>query len=132
MQQVRQAEEVSGGKLWFVLLAGSIAWTLHLLLAYVLGEFGCLSALARVSFLDINGVAWSVLGMTVPLAGVSAVATWMAWRMDRRLGGQASEDGSSTEDPRVYMARAGWITDGLFLFVILFETVPVFYFLQRC
>lgn len=111
--------------LWFGLLGGAVAWLVHLLLAYVIAEFGCLSPLATHTLLGVTAVAWMLLAATlVTLAGAVA-ATLVALRSDRRLRDHHEFAGA-------YMARLGLITSGLFVFIILVQSLPIFYYLSSC
>lgn len=119
---------------WFGLLGGAVAWTVHLMGVYALGEFGCVAGWAEATLLGINAVAWGVLGLTVLMTGAAVAATYVAYRNDQRLRGQAPMPWDPAEggNPARWMSRAGWITSAAFAFTILFETVPVFYFLRSC
>lgn len=124
---------VGRGLLWFGLLGGGGAWTLHLLSAYIIAEFGCISGLDEIRFAGITQVAWLILGASALMLLVAALVTLLAYRVTRRLA-VASRDPLAAEDldAEVYMARIGYITSGVFLLIILVQTVPVLYFLRSC
>lgn len=131
----RTAEiEVAPGMIWFVLLGGAIAWTAHILAVYALGEFGCVAGWGHIHFLGLHLVAWLVLAVTLVTAVVTTAAIWASVRMEQRLerAGAGEEAALKTDRSTPFAARFGIITNGLFLFIILFEAVPVLYFLQRC
>ncbi len=133
--QERTAEvEVAPGLIWFVLLGGAIAWAVHLLAAYALGEFGCVAGWGHIYFRGLHLVAWLVLAVTLITAVVTAAALWASVRMERRLeqAGAGEEAALEPDRPAPFAARFGVITNGLFLFIILFEAVPVLYFLRHC
>jgi hypothetical protein len=121
---------VRRGQLWFGLLGGGAAWTLHLLLAYLAAEFGCVSGMDRHRLLGISSVAWIILIGSVLLAAAAAAATWMAHRAHQRLQRHTGPRDLDGYGP--FMASAGRSTSALFLLVILVQTVPVFFYLQRC
>jgi hypothetical protein len=114
--------------LWFGLVGGGVAWVVHLLASYVIAEFGCVSGWGQEKHLGVTTMAWLLLGVSFLTAGWAGLATFMAYRNKQRLRPFESSEGSSA----VYMARAGCITSGIFLFVILVESVPIFFFLQSC
>lgn len=109
-------------------LGGAAAWLVHLLAAYALGEFGCLSELARVRWLGISAIAWLLVTVTLAMLAVALGATWLAYRADRRLDAGVEDKTSS----RRYLARSGWITSGVFAFIIAVEALPVLFLLASC
>ena len=123
--------EVSRASLWFGLFGGAIAWTIHFLSAYVVAEFGCVGRLGERSFGNISLVAWLELALTAVGVLVAAAATAVAHRSQRRLQASATASDSSGEAER-YTARAGLLTSGIFTFVILFESIPIFFYLRSC
>jgi hypothetical protein len=122
---------VSRGALWFGLLGGAGAWTAHLMLAYAAAEFGCVGRLGEQSYLGITMVAWLVLALTVATTLTSGAATVVAYRSRCRLRSEeAAEDAAGAAER--YAARAGLMMSGMFTFVILFESIPIFYYLHGC
>jgi len=114
--------------LWFGFLGGGIAWTLHLLSAYAIAEFGCVGGLGERQYGSISLVAWLELiatGLTVCLA---LAATACAYRCERRLRSQ--EETAAVGEKTT--ARAGLFASGSFAFVILFESIPIFFYLRDC
>jgi hypothetical protein len=124
--------------LWFGLLGGCLAWTAHLTLAYVIGEWGCVWPAGRRHLLGISGTAWVEFLLTILTAGTAIAATIVAHRCDRRLrqveGGHTPPGGGETDTrrPAFFAARAGTVISGLFAYIILVETLPTLFFLQRC
>jgi hypothetical protein len=124
--------DVSHARLWFGLLGGAFAWLAHLMIAYGVAEFGCVGRLGSSTMLGISIVAWLVLvlsGVTFFVAVAAAVA---AYRGHRQLVAMQAAQQETSSAAKVYAARAGWITSGLFALVILVESLPVFYYLQDC
>jgi hypothetical protein len=126
----QQKVEVGRNALWFGLLGGAIAWTFHLLFAYGAAEFGCVGQSGERSYAGISLVAWLELALTVTTAICSAVAAAVAYRIHKRL--QQSGQGPETARAERNLAKAGILTSGLFTFIILFESIPVFYYLRDC
>lgn len=75
--------------LWFGVLGGAIAWMLHLLLAYAIAEFGCVSPFHEVKRLGLSGVAWLEGLASLPMLGLAIFANIVAQRNTRlrRRGG---------------------------------------------
>jgi hypothetical protein len=120
--------DVSRKALWFGLLGGAAAWSVHLLFAYGIAEFGCLSQLGERHYLAISLVAWLELALTVATTLAAAAATAVAYFLDRRLRSSASAEGAAMQ----YTARAGLLASGMFTLVILFESIPILYYWNRC
>jgi hypothetical protein len=126
------AEQVEGGRpaLWFGLLGGASAWTVHLLLAYAVAEFGCVSGFGERIYLGISIVAWLEVAATVLTTVIAALAAIVAHRSYRILRSQNLEEAGIAAGE--YTARAGFITSGIFTFIILFESIPILYYLRTC
>lgn len=123
--------DVSRASLWFGLFGGAVAWLIHFMSAYVVAEFGCVGGLGERSFWNMSLVVWLELILTVAGVLLAAVSTTVAWRRHLRLS--AFSDGADIkQQAEQYMARAGVLTSGIFTFVILFESIPIFFYLQRC
>jgi hypothetical protein len=121
----------SRGAVWFALLGGGTAWTLHLLLAYAIAEFGCLSGLGERQFGGLSLVAWLLLGMSVGALGLGAMATLVARRMRNRF---AEDSAADPEEVRAtgFSGRLAYVTNLAFTVVIAVQTVPIFYFWRKC
>ena len=130
MSVLVQQVEVGRSAIWFALLGGAAAWTAHLLLAYAVAEFGCVSGFGERSYLGISIVAWLEVAVTVLTTMLAASAAVVAYRSHRILHSQeGARAGAAGEE---YAARAGLITSGIFTFIILFESIPIFYYLRTC
>jgi preprotein translocase subunit SecG len=124
-----KAHDVSRTALWWGLLGSGIAWLLHLLLAYAIAEFGCVLYVERYSFLGITLVAWLLIAVTVLTAAAAGVAALVAVRASRKITG---DDIYATRGTAEYMARVGVLASVLFIFVILVQSVPIFFYLRHC
>jgi hypothetical protein len=121
---------VSGGRqirLWTGFLGGAVAWFVHFLLVYVLSEWRCVAPLPDVRVLGMTGTAWILLGVSVVLFAAACAATVVAHRIPAR-----PKDGDETEGAAAFMARTGVYTSGLFAFIILIESIPIFFFRTSC
>jgi hypothetical protein len=131
MNAIAREIVVSRGALWFGLLGGAIAWTAHLMLAYVAAEFGCVGRLGERSYLGISMVAWFEIVLTVVMTLASGAATAVAYRSHRRLRSSVTGEDNALAAER-YTAWAGVLTSGTFTFIILFESIPILYYLHSC
>ena len=131
MSTVAREVQVSRGALWFGLFGGAAAWTVHLMLAYAAAEFGCVGRLGERGYLGISMVAWLEIALTVATTLASGTATVVAYRGHRRLrSGEAAGDAAVAAE--CYTAWAGVLTSGMFTFIILFESIPIVYYLHSC
>jgi hypothetical protein len=121
---------VGPGRLWFGLLGGPVAWTAHLMLAYTIGEFGCLSPGGKAMLAGLTVVTWLVLALTALTLALAVGAAWVAYRIGQRLSG-AAED-TSAQPPKRYLADAGLYLSGTSAFIILVESLPLLYYLRDC
>jgi hypothetical protein len=125
---------VSRSRLWFGLLGGAIAWFVHLVGASIISEWGCLSGLHQNELAGITVVAWMLIGLSVIMAIIAVVAASSAFQVNRHYnqaaGGDAHESDEHGTD--VYMARVGVWSSGLFVLIILAESLPILYFLTEC
>lgn len=127
MNQKRAGSEVrkrggglrESGCLW----GGGVAWAIHFMVAWSIAEFGCLGETRETT--DDRGVsilAWAILGVTMVCLALAAWATLASWR--RARAAREAETG--------FVGRAGLIANPLFMFIILVQTVPVFFHLNDC
>jgi hypothetical protein len=123
--------EVSRVSLWFGLFGGAVAWTIHLMLAYAIAEFGCVGGLNERNYWNISLVAWLELAATAASSLLAVAATALAYRSQVRVLSSPPTRGVGSEVEQ-YTARAGFFTSGIFSFVILFESIPIFFYLRSC
>ncbi len=116
--------------LWFGMVGGGIAWLLHLISAYATAEFGCVGRLGEPRFGGISTVAWVEIALTIVASAVAGGATVVAYRRHSELRSNASLDGPPVADE--FAARAGVLASGILVFVILFESIPIFFYLRSC
>ncbi len=117
------------GKITFSLLGGGVAWLLHLIFAYAVAEFGTLSGFIEHQWQGVSLVAWTLLGWSVAMFGLSLAATMVAKRCQQRP--TDARIGHSDEAPAVrFSGRLGFITNLVFTGIIGAQTIPIFYFLS--
>ena len=127
---------IAGVKSWrmaFALLGGAVAWTGHLMISYAVAEFGCVAGLGQRHVLGVTIVSWMLLGVSVLFTAIAAAALVVSYRIRE----PASPRPTSSPDPddrstREFTASFGLIVNGLFLFIVLVQSVPVFYYWGRC
>lgn len=97
--------------LWFALLGGPAAWTVHLLASYPLVPLAC--RLGTTTPLNI------LTAVTAAIALAAAGTGGWAYRRARRAGAEGD-----TGDRATFMALAGLLLALLFTFAIVLEGLP--------
>jgi hypothetical protein len=116
----------------FAFLGGGIAWFAHLLLVYLIGEFGCLLQWDRTQVMGISLVAFLSLIATVLMLGLAGLAILVSIRSARELPKQDGDAVVISTENTSFIARYSVIMNALFLFVILAQAIPIFYYLRTC
>lgn len=114
----------------FGLLGGAGAWTLHLLLAYVIAEFGCLSAWAHLKIAGATAIAWLIAIVSLMAIALSAAAAFVAlgqWRRHR-----SAENGAAGPASAAYLAQAGFYAGAIFAIAILVQSLPILFYWGSC
>jgi hypothetical protein len=115
---------------WFAFLGGGLAWTLHLLSIYAIGEFGCVGGWDRSSWAGISLVAWMIIILSGLLLVVAVAATLIGYQDKRRDARRVSAEWE--DEGGVFLSSYGSLLSGLFALIILVETLPVFAYLHGC
>ena len=123
-------EGVSPARLWTGLLGGAVAWFVHFLLVYGIAEWRCVPPLPGTHFLGMTGTAWLLLAVSVALFIAACAAALLSYRNDGRRSAKDADDDRA--GPRPFMAHTGLFTSGLFAFIILVESVSIFFFASQC
>lgn len=118
-------------QLWFSLWGGGAAWLIHLLLAYAIAEFGCATDFRYVTFLNVTAVAWLLIVVSLGTIVLAGSAAYVGFRNRQMLQaeGQNPRRQSGTE---LYAAKTALLLNILFIVVILVQTLPILFFLDRC
>lgn len=116
----------------FSLLGGGVAWLLHLLGVYVIGEFGCVSGWGEWIVGGISMVSWLLFVVTLLTGLLGLAATLVAWRVEKLLQGAKGNEASVLSENQYFVARLALGLNGIFVFIILTQAVPIFYFLKSC
>lgn len=106
--------------LWFGVMAGPIAWSLHLLVSYALVQPACEHGLAFLLYL--------VSLATLAIATLGATIAWKHWRTTNETGGVSLRGIGGRPG---FMAFFGLLASLFFLAGIILESVPLL-FLGPC
>jgi hypothetical protein len=122
--------------LWFAVLGGAAAWTVHLLLGWGLEEIACSPVSASPDVLDVSLTIW-IGALTVALGAVTVAAGLLAYRFWRQTeatdpnlhiepGGSDPEPEEQVRSGRTgFMALFGLAANGLFLLIIVYGGVSL-------
>jgi hypothetical protein len=112
-------------RLWCALLAGHVAWSLHLMVSYYLAALACAAEAGDTAELAALRHAATIAAAAVTLA--SAAVAWPDWRQawSRRAVQEAGplSPGSATP-PRRFLARVTFPLNIVSLFAILAAGTP--------
>jgi hypothetical protein len=114
---------------WFAFLGGAGAWTVHIGVAYVAGEFGCVGGWGAQQVMGVTVSAWIVIAVTVLAVVVALAATWAGYR---GLGGRVVSETGHQSDAAKYLSWSGLMLSGLFAVIIIGQSVPIVSHLHRC
>ncbi|HEX2091157.1 MAG TPA: hypothetical protein VHG28_02100 [Longimicrobiaceae bacterium] len=106
--------------LWFVVLAGPVAWMLGLNADYALVRVAC----AKSSMLYLHGVTLATLLL-------AAAGGWVGWREWRRAGREGPGGESGTLARSRFLVALGILASALFALTIVAQWIPKL-FLNPC
>jgi hypothetical protein len=118
------SQRMNSVSVWFGLFGGAAAWSVHLLSASAIAEWGYYAGLSQVKWLGLNAIEWLILGVTVTTLAISAAATWVAYRAAGRV---RRTDGGESHNTCLFLTYAGIATSGTFMFIILAQSVPLIF-----
>ena len=106
---------------WYALLGGIGAWTIHLVFFAAYVQFSC----------NDDGTLWAMHVVTVVTLAMTAAAMWLCWRMLRKADGdEASDDEGGRAQ---FIARLGLMIGALnFALIALEEIYLVVLASRRC
>ncbi len=117
----------------FSLFAGAFAWTVHLILAATIAEWGFTAGLGDRLLWGVNAIAWSVIALTVCAVTTTAIATMSAFHLSRSYRGEGRGSAVDTMDLRddsdLFLAQVSLWGNFLFLCTILAQSVPILFYL---
>lgn len=101
---------------WTGLLAGPIAWGLHMQTNYSLVPWVCKN----------GGEVWihlvTILALLITVGG--AAASWLGWKE----GEEETSDEASTHSRAYFMGALGLLISALFFLLIIAQEIPSFFF----
>jgi hypothetical protein len=114
--------------LGYSILAGPVLWFVHFVLVYAVAEFGCRANFNNLLVVTPGTIQILILvisAIILVLVGAAALFAYRAWQAARH-------NGISTESSHYdFLAMMGVLLSALFLFIIVFTTLPTF-FLSVC
>lgn len=131
-----QGSRPSGVFLSLHLFGGAICWTIQLLFAVVVSEWGCISGMGDARFFGVTTIAWSVIA--VSLLAMALTGWVMRWslessRRQSRSDTESAGAGSSAKrESAGYLAQVAVWSNGLFLLIIVAQTIPILFYLTEC
>ena len=120
---IPQTEQIAA---WFGFLGGGLAWIIHLVALSVIAEFGYFAGMEQYTYLGVTSIAWLVIGASMLMTAVAAFATATAIRAQRAVD---SYPDAASGNVYNFIARSGIYLSATFLFIIVAESIPVFFFL---
>jgi hypothetical protein len=126
-EEARRSHSIMSGvreafRVWYALLAGIGAWTIHLVFFAAYVRYSC----------NEDGTLWAMHAVTAVTLGMTALAMWLCWRMLQKAddGDEASdEEGGRAQ----FIARLGLMIGALnFLLIALEEIYLVVLASRRC
>lgn len=122
--------EVSLKEVWFGVLGGAIAWSVHFLVLYFLVEALCVTGTAGTRVFGFALPAFVIAIVTVVALLVAFGAAVVAHRSWRRWRG-SEHDEVRLRGSGAHLLFLGLLLNGFFVLMILVETLPIF-FLGPC
>jgi hypothetical protein len=119
-QQVKNSELIW---LWFAMMVGPVAWSLHSLIGLILVSIGCGVGFNRFHVLGITGFQFLLLAFTVVMVLASAAGMVVGYRFWRRARRTIADGKNGRQARTEFMASMGVALSGLFLISILMTTI---------
>jgi hypothetical protein len=119
------------------LFGGAICWTIHFVFVALAAEWGCVSGMGQWRFLGGTGIAWAVIVASLVALAATGWATRLSWRSFRQQceTGSGDLDNRRPDDGRrsgCYLAQVAVWSNGLFLLVIVAQTIPILFYWTTC
>jgi len=129
MSPLAPSAKIEKTRIWFGFLGGAAAWTFHLVACSLTAEWMGFASIDR-QFLGIHIVAWLAIVWTVLATAIAGAATYIAYRQWRQPNHSQSEVEGDTNSTAEFLARTGTISSGMFLLIIVVESIPILFYLQ--
>lgn len=111
---------ISPMTLGYSILVGPILWFMHFLFVYAISEFGCRANFTNWWYFPPETIRLSILIGTIPVLLLVALGVFLAYGSWRKVNNPQN----SIEEGQYFMAVAGILTSGLFLFIIVMTALP--------
>lgn len=111
--------------LWFGLLAGPVAWSVHLLVGLILVSAGCGAGYGGFSLFRLPGWESVLLLFTAALALITAAGGIVAFASWRKTGEGADTNAGGPRGRNGFLAAAGVYTSLIFLAGILLVAIAI-------
>ncbi|MEU4214197.1 hypothetical protein [Actinoplanes sp. NPDC026623] len=111
-----QTRRAGGFLLWFAVLGGALAWTVHVFVAWGVDELTCRAGNTSVGGVPVRGIVGA--GVVIP-ALVTLAALLLAWRGWRRATAATRDHDSPRMQRTGMLLLIGLGADALFLAIIL-------------
>jgi hypothetical protein len=131
-EHTAQTTGASDTALWFGLFGGAVAWLLHLILAWGIAEFGCVSRFHESKWLGLTAVAWAGLVMNLSMLALAGMSLWVSQRNDHHLHQLSTAENQPSADSRQFIARSGVLANWVFVFIIVVQSLPFLFYLGNC
>jgi hypothetical protein len=126
-QATRLGLRAAPGLLWFGVLGGAAAWSLHTLVDWSIDETVCRSGSTEVAGVPMKPLLVVTTLAFLLIAVVSCVVAWRQWHVLRAAEG--SDDVSALRLQRAsFMALVGFAADVVFVLILICTAIAVFVF----
>ena len=123
---------ISRFRLWFGTLGGALMWLLHLVAAYLISEFGCVSWWGERIWLGLTLVAWAGLASSFLMVVGTILSHHVALNNQKQLMWAKGALATEMEDGREILSYSGVLANRIFIFIILVQSIPFLFYLQGC
>ncbi|MGQ0603929.1 MAG: hypothetical protein ACT4QE_19790 [Anaerolineales bacterium] len=107
------------------LLTGPVVWAVYFLVAYLVGEFGCLSGALQFAVLGVPAVTAIVTLLTAIALIAVLIAGWKTFEVWQQMKALDDTEAAGREQARTrFLGFGGLLLSGLFAYAILLNGVP--------
>lgn len=103
----------------FAFLGGAVIWLINFLVIYAVGEFACVLEGSLFQLLGIGAAGWFLIVFSFGCIVISLYSMRMAWLIRKNSDAH-------------FLSKAGLISNALFTYVILAQTMPILFLLNDC
>ena len=113
--------------LWFGVLGGAVAWSLHTVVDWGIDDTTCRSGHSSIGSIPLNPLLLGISLFFLLITAASTVVSWRHWR--RASSADALQGLKALRNDRVHlMALVGLVMNVFFLMMVLFGTIDVLVF----